>query len=51
MVPILNDLYEEFIQAGQALTGVQALFLYPLNVLINSLTRALRCLDTSFHTI
>lgn len=36
MVPILNDLYEEFIQAGQALTGVQALFLYPLNALINS---------------
>lgn len=36
MVPILNDLYEEFIQAGQSLTGVQALFLYPLNALINS---------------
>lgn len=36
MVPILNDLYEEFIQAGQSLTGVRALFLYPLNALINS---------------
>ena len=36
MVPILNDLYEEFIQAGQSLTGVHALFLYPLNALINS---------------
>ena len=36
MVPILNDLYEEFIQAGQSLTGVYALFLYPLNALINS---------------
>ena len=35
MVPILNDLYEEFIQAGQSLTGVHALFLYPLNALIN----------------
>lgn len=36
MVPILNDLYEEFLQGGQALTGVHALFLYPLNALINS---------------
>ncbi|WP_180037012.1 MULTISPECIES: DEAD/DEAH box helicase [unclassified Acinetobacter] len=36
MVPILNDLYEEFIQEGQSLTGVHALFLYPLNALINS---------------
>ncbi|MDM1780195.1 DEAD/DEAH box helicase [Acinetobacter indicus] len=36
MVPILNDLYEEFIQAGQSLAGVHALFLYPLNALINS---------------
>ena len=36
MVPILNDLYEEFLQNEQSLTGVHALFLYPLNALINS---------------
>ncbi|WP_108946910.1 DEAD/DEAH box helicase [Shewanella halifaxensis] len=36
MVPILEDLYREYQQTGQKLTGVRALFLYPLNALINS---------------
>jgi len=36
MVPILNDLNREQAQAGKPLVGVRALFLYPLNALINS---------------
>ncbi|WP_163931414.1 DEAD/DEAH box helicase [Paraferrimonas sp. SM1919] len=36
MVPILEDLYREYQQSGQRLEGVRALFLYPLNALINS---------------
>lgn len=36
MVPVLNDLYEEFQQKKAPLVGVRALFLYPLNALINS---------------
>ncbi|NLQ16865.1 DEAD/DEAH box helicase [Marinomonas sp. M1K-6] len=36
MVPVLEDLYRESVQSGQALTGVRAIFLYPLNALINS---------------
>lgn len=36
MVPVLNDLYEEFQQEKASLVGVRALFLYPLNALINS---------------
>lgn len=36
MVPVLEDLYRETVQTGQALTGVRAIFLYPLNALINS---------------
>lgn len=36
MVPILQDLVREHEETGQALEGVRALFLYPLNALINS---------------
>lgn len=37
MVPILEDLYREYEAGGeQPLEGVRALFLYPLNALINS---------------
>lgn len=35
LVPILNDLARQ-VSVGETLTGVQALFLYPLNALINS---------------
>lgn len=36
MVPILEDLIREHQRSQQALVGVRALFLYPLNALINS---------------
>ena len=37
MVPVLEDLYQQFEQNNrQSLEGVHALFLYPLNALINS---------------
>ncbi|WP_138441207.1 DEAD/DEAH box helicase [Marinobacter alexandrii] len=36
MIPILQDLVSEYRESGKALDGVRALFLYPLNALINS---------------
>ncbi|CAV18548.1 DEAD/DEAH box helicase [Vibrio atlanticus] len=36
MVPVLEDLYREYQQKQSPLVGVRALFLYPLNALINS---------------
>jgi len=36
MVPILDDLIREYEHTKQPLVGVRALFLYPLNALINS---------------
>ncbi len=36
LVPILDDLVRLHENSGQSLTGVHALFLYPLNALINS---------------
>lgn len=36
MVPVLEDLYREMSQDNQPLVGVRALFLYPLNALIDS---------------
>ncbi|MEQ4538991.1 MAG: DEAD/DEAH box helicase [Billgrantia sp.] len=36
MVPVLEDLYREYHDTGAPLVGVRALFLYPLNALINS---------------
>ncbi|MGC6746298.1 hypothetical protein ACP0HM_28090 [Escherichia coli] len=39
MVPVLEDLYRELHENGNnPLVGVRALFLYPLNALINSTT-------------
>ena len=36
MIPVLNDLVRRYDQQQQRLIGVQALFIYPLNALINS---------------
>ncbi len=36
MVPVLEDLYREYKTKNSPLVGVRALFLYPLNALINS---------------
>ncbi|RBO79594.1 DEAD/DEAH box helicase [Marinomonas aquiplantarum] len=36
MVPVLEDLYRETSKTDDHLTGVRAIFLYPLNALINS---------------
>jgi hypothetical protein len=36
MIPVLNDLVREHEQTHQKLVGVRALFIYPLNALINS---------------
>ena len=36
MVPVLEDLYREAQKSEQPLSGVRAIFLYPLNALINS---------------
>lgn len=49
MVPILEDLYREYIATGQQpLVGVRALFLYPLNALINSQQERLHAWTQSF---
>lgn len=42
MVPILNDLAQEYEQNLEPLVGVRALFIYPLNALINSQRERLR---------
>ena len=42
MVPILNDLASEYEKNNQQLVGVRALFIYPLNALINSQRERLR---------
>ena len=47
LVPILNDLAEECDQSGR-LTGVRAIFLYPLNALINSQRDRLRAWCAGF---
>ena len=49
LVPILEDLTRERRHAG-ALTGVRALFLYPLNALINSQRERLRAWCNGFGT-
>ncbi|WP_199775702.1 helicase-related protein [Pseudoalteromonas sp. T1lg22] len=36
MVPVLQDLYKELSEYKQRIEGVRAIFLYPLNALINS---------------
>lgn len=48
MVPILQDLIEEHKASQQPLVGVRALFLYPLNALINSQRERLHTWTTPF---
>lgn len=49
MVPVLEDLYREYRDAArQPLVGVRALFLYPLNALINSQRERLNAWTQSF---
>lgn len=49
MVPVLDDLYREYRDAGsKPLVGVRALFLYPLNALINSQRERLNAWTQSF---
>ena len=48
MVPILDDLIREQIKIKQPLIGVRALFLYPLNALINSQQERLDAWTRSF---
>lgn len=50
MVPILEDLYQEYQASNnQPLEGVRALFLYPLNALINSQRERLDAWTQSFN--
>ncbi|MCX7092700.1 MAG: DEAD/DEAH box helicase [Methylobacter sp.] len=48
MVPVLNDLVRQYELQKQPLVGVQALFIYPLNALINSQRDRLRAWTDSF---
>jgi len=48
MVPVLNDLVREYQVKQQPLVGVQALFIYPLNALINSQRDRLRAWTGAF---
>ena len=48
MVPVLNDLVRQYQQQQQPLIGVQALFIYPLNALINSQRDRLRAWTDAF---
>ena len=51
MVPVLEDLYRELRDSGnQPLVGVRALFLYPLNALINSQRERLDAWTRGFGT-
>jgi len=49
LVPILNDLVRESRAQASALVGVRALFLYPLNALINSQRDRLRAWTAGFQ--
>jgi superfamily II DNA or RNA helicase len=48
MVPVINDLVRQYETLNQPLVGVQALFIYPLNALINSQRDRLRAWTNSF---
>lgn len=48
MVPVLNDLVRQYEFKKQPLIGVQALFIYPLNALINSQRDRLRAWTHDF---
>jgi len=49
LIPIIEDLYKEYQQTGAPLTGVRALFLYPLNALINSQRERLKAWTHHFE--
>lgn len=49
MVPILQDLVREYEQDRRPLVGVRALFLYPLNALINSQRERLNAWTSPFQ--
>lgn len=48
MVPVLEDLYQELNENKEKLVGVRAIFLYPLNALINSQRERLSAWTQSF---
>ena len=48
MVPILNDLAQEYKKNQQPLEGIHALFIYPLNALINSQRERLRAWTAAY---
>lgn len=48
MVPVINDLVRQYQAHNQSLVGVQALFIYPLNALINSQRDRLRAWTHAF---
>jgi DEAD/DEAH box helicase domain-containing protein len=50
MVPVLNDLVRQYEASQQSLIGVQALFIYPLNALINSQRDRLRAWTHRFDS-
>jgi ATP-dependent helicase YprA (DUF1998 family) len=49
MVPVLQDLYQELNNTKQQLEGVSAIFLYPLNALINSQRERLNAWTQHFN--
>ncbi|MDC9521703.1 DEAD/DEAH box helicase [Pseudoalteromonas sp. Angola-31] len=49
MVPVLEDLYRELAHTKQQLEGVRAIFLYPLNALINSQQERLNAWTQHFN--
>ena len=49
MIPVIEDLYRETLQSKSPLTGVRALFLYPLNALINSQRERLNAWTQHFN--
>ena len=50
VVPVLNDLISEFCASGKPLVGTRALFIYPLNALINSQRDRLRAWTRAFES-
>ncbi|QUM81405.1 DEAD/DEAH box helicase [Moritella sp. 5] len=50
MVPVIDDLYREYKQKNADLVGVRAIFLYPLNALINSQQERLDAWTKHFDT-
>jgi len=48
LIPIIQDLYSELKETNTPLTGVRALFLYPLNALINSQRERLKAWTHQF---